>query len=71
MVAGGEETHDRGARRRTQAREEARLGRITLITWARSHRNLANGIAVPASIDVMSMVRSAAEQAWSPVPGVP
>ena len=56
---------------RTQAREAARLGRITLITWARSHRNLANGIAVPASIDVMGMVRSAAGQAKSLVPGVP
>ena len=56
---------------RTQAREAARLGRITLITWARSHRNLASGIAVPASIDVMGMVRSAAGQAKSMVPGVP
>jgi hypothetical protein len=53
---------------RTQARESARLGRITLITWARSHRNLAAGIAVPASIDVMSMVKSAAGQAKSLVP---
>jgi hypothetical protein len=56
---------------RTQAREAARLGRITLITWARSHRNLANGIAVPAAIDVMSMVRSAAGQAKAVVPGLP
>lgn len=53
---------------RTQAREAARLGRITLITWARSHRNLAAGIAVPASIDVMGMVKSAAGQAKSLVP---
>ena len=56
---------------RTQAREAARLGRITLITWARSHRNLANGIAVPAAIDVMGMVKSAAGQAKGLVPGVP
>ena len=56
---------------RTQAREAARLGRITLIAWARSHRNLANGIAVPAAIDVMGMVKSAAGQAKSMVPGVP
>ena len=53
---------------RTQAREAARLGRITLITWARSHRNLANGIAVPAAIDVMGMMKSAAGQAKSLVP---
>jgi hypothetical protein len=45
---------------RTQAREAARLGRITLITWARSHRNLADGIAVPAQIDIMGMVKGAA-----------
>ena len=48
---------------RTQAREAARLGRITLILWARSHKNLAAGIAVPAAIDVMGMVRSAAGSA--------
>jgi len=48
---------------RSQAREAARLGRITLIMWARSHRNLAAGIAVPAAIDVMGMVKSAAESA--------
>jgi hypothetical protein len=53
---------------RTQAREAARLGRITLITWARSHRNLASGIAVPAQIDIMSMVKGAAGQAKSLVP---
>ena len=48
---------------RTQAREAARLGRITLIMWARSHKNLAAGIAVPAAIDVMGMVKSAAGSA--------
>jgi len=48
---------------RSQAREAARLGRITLIMWARSHKNLAAGIAVPAAIDVMGMVKSAAESA--------
>lgn len=53
---------------RTQAREAARLGRITLILWARSHRNLADGIAVPAAIDVMGMVKGAAGQAKSLVP---
>ena len=53
---------------RTQAFEGSRLGRITLITWARSHRNLAAGITVPASIDVMSLVRNAASQAKSLIP---
>jgi len=53
---------------RTQANEAARLGRITLILWARSHSNLAAGITVPAQIDVMSMVKSAAGQAKSLVP---
>ena len=48
---------------RTQAREAARLGRITLITWARSHRNLAAGIAVPAQIDIMGMMKGAASGA--------
>jgi hypothetical protein len=50
---------------RTQAREAARLGRITLITWARSHKNLAAGIAVPAQIDIMGMVKGAAGKATS------
>jgi hypothetical protein len=48
---------------RTRAMESARLGRITLILWARSHRNLAAGVTVPAAINVMGMVRSAASGA--------
>jgi hypothetical protein len=48
---------------RNQAMEAARLGRITLIMWARSHRNLAAGVRVPAAIDVMGIVRNAAGQA--------
>ncbi len=52
---------------RIQAREGARLGRITLILWARSHRNLANGVTVPAAINVMGMVQSAASKATSAV----
>ena len=48
---------------RIQARESTRLGRITLILWARSHRNLAAGVTVPAAIDVMGMVQSAAGKA--------
>ena len=48
---------------RNQANEAARLGRITLILWARSHRNLSDGITVPAQIDVMGIVKQAANQA--------
>jgi hypothetical protein len=48
---------------RIQAREATRLGRITLILWARSHRNLAAGVKVPAAINVMGMVQSAAGKA--------
>jgi hypothetical protein len=48
---------------RIQAREATRLGRITLILWARSHRNLAAGVTVPAAINVMGMVQSAAGKA--------
>jgi len=43
---------------RTQADERARLGRITLILWGRSHRNLAAGIPVPPVIDVVGVMRS-------------
>jgi hypothetical protein len=48
---------------RIQAREISRLGRITLILWARSHRNLAAGVTVPAAINVMGIVQSAAGKA--------
>jgi hypothetical protein len=48
---------------RIQAREATRLGRITLILWARSHRNLAAGVKVPAAINLMGMVQSAAGKA--------
>jgi hypothetical protein len=50
---------------RTQANESVRLGRITLILWSRSHQNLAQGIKVPAAIDVMGMVKGAAGNAAS------
>jgi hypothetical protein len=53
---------------RSQSQEAARLGRITLILWARSHRNLAGGVAVPAQIDLMGMFRSAAGRAANLVP---
>jgi hypothetical protein len=48
---------------RTQANESVRLGRITLILWSRSHQNLAQGIKIPAAIDVMGMVKGAATKA--------
>jgi hypothetical protein len=48
---------------RIQAREGSRLGRITLILWARSHKNLAAGVTVPAAINVMGMMQSAASKA--------
>ena len=53
---------------RHQALEGARLGRITLMLWARSHRNLAGGIKVPARIDLMVLAKSAAVQAKSLIP---
>jgi len=40
--------------------ERARLGRVTLILWARSHRNLGKGIAVPPAIDIGGMIKSGA-----------
>ena len=48
---------------RLKAQEAARLGRITLILWARSHRNLAAGVTVPAAINVMAIVKNAASGA--------
>ena len=53
---------------RHQALEGARLGRVTLILWARSHRNLAAGIKVPARIDLMVLAKSAASQAKLVIP---
>jgi hypothetical protein len=40
--------------------ERAKLARLTLILWARSHRNLGKGIAVPAAIDISGMIKSSA-----------
>jgi hypothetical protein len=48
---------------RNSAQESARLGRVTLMLWARSHRNLAAGVRVPAALDVMGMVKNAAGSA--------
>ncbi|MGH7742340.1 MAG: hypothetical protein ACRENS_10000 [Candidatus Eiseniibacteriota bacterium] len=43
---------------RGQTDDRAKLGRMTLMLWARSHRNLAAGISVKPMIDVMGMVKS-------------
>lgn len=43
---------------RNQTDERARLARMTLTLWGRSHRNLANGISVPPMIDVMGIMKS-------------
>jgi len=48
---------------RTKSQEAARMGRITLILWARSHKNLAAGVTVPAAINVMGLMKSAAGSA--------
>jgi hypothetical protein len=45
---------------RAQTDDRAKLGRMTLMLWARSHRNLAAGISVKPMIDVMGMVKSTA-----------
>lgn len=45
---------------RAQTVERLRLGRTTMILWARSHRNLGKGIAVPASIDLAAMIKNSA-----------
>jgi len=43
---------------RSQTDERARLGRMTLLLWGRSHRNLAAGISVKPMIDVMGIMKS-------------
>jgi hypothetical protein len=43
--------------------ERARLARMSLILWARSHRNLGKGIAVPPAIDIGGMLKSTAMSA--------
>jgi hypothetical protein len=39
--------------------ERARLGRATLVLWARSHKNLGVGVPVPPVIDVVGLVQKA------------
>ena len=48
---------------RTNVEERARLTRVTLILWARSHRNLAAGIGVPPAIDVKSILQGSVSNA--------
>ncbi|HET8538814.1 MAG TPA: hypothetical protein VFL83_02965 [Anaeromyxobacter sp.] len=45
---------------RASTLERMKLGRVTLILWARSHRNLGKGIAVPPAIDIAGMIKSSA-----------
>jgi hypothetical protein len=45
--------------------ERARLARVTLILWARSHRNLGLGVAVPPAIDLAGLIKSGAANATS------
>jgi len=59
---------------RIQAEERARLGRATLVLWARSHKNLGLGVAVPPAIDVVGLLKAAtgaaAGSAGKLVPGL-
>ncbi|HUL59712.1 MAG TPA: hypothetical protein VLU43_10575 [Anaeromyxobacteraceae bacterium] len=48
---------------RVSVLEYARTARITLILWARSHRNLGRGVAVPPVIDVTGLLMGAASKA--------
>jgi hypothetical protein len=54
--------------------ERARLGRATLVLWARSHKNLGVGVPVPPVIDVVGLVQratgAAAGAAGKLVPGI-
>lgn len=43
---------------RAQTDDRAKLGRMTLLLWGRSHRNLAAGISIKPMIDVMGIVKS-------------
>jgi len=48
---------------RNQTDERSKLGRMTLLLWGRSHRNLAAGISVKPMIDVMGIMKSTASTA--------
>ena len=55
---------------RDQTEDLLRLGRATMNLWSRSHRNLAQGISVPPSIDVVGLFRSTAQNAAGKLPGM-
>jgi hypothetical protein len=55
---------------RTLNEERARLGRVTLTFWARSHKNLGIGVAVPPVIDLVAILKSATGSAVKAVPGL-
>jgi hypothetical protein len=59
---------------RIQAEDRARMGRVTLVLWSRSHKNLGLGVAVPPAIDMMGMLKTAsgavAGSAGKMVPGL-
>jgi hypothetical protein len=46
---------------RLQTEEMLRLGRMTLLVWTRSHRNLAAGIPIPPAIDLSGILLNAAK----------
>jgi hypothetical protein len=54
--------------------DRARLGRATLVLWARSHKNLGVGVTVPPVIDMLGLVQkatgAAASSAGKLVPGL-
>jgi hypothetical protein len=48
---------------RANSMERARAGRVTLILWARSHRNLGHGVAVPPALDLPGVLFGTANKA--------
>jgi hypothetical protein len=45
---------------RAKTTENAKLARSVMMIWARSHKNLARGVEVPAMFDLAKIVMSAA-----------
>jgi len=54
-------------RLRSSTIEFARVARVTLILWARSHRNLGHGVAVPAAIDLGKIISGVASKGASAI----
>lgn len=46
---------------RTQTEEMLRIGRLAMVVWSRSHRNLAAGIPIPPDVDILELVSRAAK----------